>query len=159
MENGITEIKVKAYDEITGQIVDAKAVDIRISKQTDKLRQLYFTGGNTISCTDTHLFMDDAGQFIPAADIQEGQILYGGLKVIRAFMQNLPTPLPVYDMTVPEHFNFILENGVIVHNSGKSFSAKREITNVILITKDDVAICDPEGEYSPLVNKLQRYRV
>ena len=38
--------------------------------------------------------------------------------------------------------------------SGKSFSAKREITNVFLITKDDIIISDPEGEYSPLVNML-----
>ena len=44
-------------------------------------------------------------------------------------------------------------NGMIlgIPGSGKSFSAKREIANVILVTSDDVAICDPEGEYSPLV--------
>ena len=47
-------------------------------------------------------------------------------------------------------------NGLILGTpgSGKSFSAKREITNVILITKDHVVICDPEGEYSPLVKRL-----
>jgi type IV secretory pathway VirB4 component len=47
-------------------------------------------------------------------------------------------------------------NGLILGTpgSGKSFSAKREITNVILITKDDVIICDPEGEYFPLVARL-----
>ena len=38
--------------------------------------------------------------------------------------------------------------------SGKSFSAKREITNAFLITGDDIAICDPEGEYFPLVQRL-----
>jgi len=38
--------------------------------------------------------------------------------------------------------------------SGKSFCAKREITNVILITTDDVIICDPEAEYFPLVTKF-----
>lgn len=48
-------------------------------------------------------------------------------------------------------------NGLILGTpgSGKSFSAKREITNVILITKDDVIICDPEGEYYPLVARLR----
>lgn len=47
-------------------------------------------------------------------------------------------------------------NGLILGTpgSGKSFSAKREITNVILITLDDVIICDPEGEYFPLVARL-----
>jgi len=38
--------------------------------------------------------------------------------------------------------------------SGKSFSAKREIINVFLLTKDDILISDPEGEYYPLVSRL-----
>ena len=38
--------------------------------------------------------------------------------------------------------------------SGKSFSAKREIINVFLITEDDIIISDPEAEYFPLVNRL-----
>jgi type IV secretory pathway VirB4 component len=38
--------------------------------------------------------------------------------------------------------------------SGKSFSAKREIANVFLVTNDDIAIVDPEREYSPLVERL-----
>ena len=47
-------------------------------------------------------------------------------------------------------------NGLILGTpgSGKSFSAKREIVNVFLITKDDIVICDPEGEYFPLVMRL-----
>lgn len=44
-------------------------------------------------------------------------------------------------------------NGLILGTpgSGKSFSAKREMSNVMLVTDDDVIICDPEGEYAPLV--------
>lgn len=38
--------------------------------------------------------------------------------------------------------------------SGKSFSAKREIVNVFLITEDDIIIADPEAEYFPLVERL-----
>ena len=47
-------------------------------------------------------------------------------------------------------------NGLILGTtgSGKSFSAKREILNVFLVTKDDILICDPESEYSPLVHRL-----
>ena len=47
-------------------------------------------------------------------------------------------------------------NGVILGTpgSGKSFSAKREISNILLVTKDDVFICDPEGEYYPLVQRF-----
>ena len=47
-------------------------------------------------------------------------------------------------------------NGLILGTpgSGKSFTAKREITNVFLVTDDDIIICDPEGEYYPLVQAL-----
>ncbi|EAG9406780.1 DUF87 domain-containing protein [Listeria monocytogenes] len=48
-------------------------------------------------------------------------------------------------------------NGLILGTpgSGKSFSAKREITNVFLITTDDIIVCDPEGEYFSLVQRLK----
>ena len=47
-------------------------------------------------------------------------------------------------------------NGLILGTpgSGKSFSAKREIANVFLVTDDDIIICDPEAEYGPLVEHL-----
>ena len=47
-------------------------------------------------------------------------------------------------------------NGLILGTpgSGKSFSAKREMTNAFLITEDDIIVCDPEAEYFPLVKKL-----
>ena len=41
-----------------------------------------------------------------------------------------------------------------VPGSGKSFSAKREIFNVFLVTNDDIIICDPESEYGALVERL-----
>lgn len=48
-------------------------------------------------------------------------------------------------------------NGLILGTpgSGKSFSAKREITNAFLVTDDDVIICDPESEYTALVHKFK----
>ena len=47
-------------------------------------------------------------------------------------------------------------NGLILGTpgSGKSFSAKREILNVFLVTDDDILIADPEAEYYPLVQRL-----
>lgn len=48
-------------------------------------------------------------------------------------------------------------NGLILGTpgSGKSFSAKREITNAFLVSDDDIIVCDPEAEYTALVQKLQ----
>ena len=48
-------------------------------------------------------------------------------------------------------------NGLILGTpgSGKSFSAKREITNAFLSTSDDIIVCDPEAEYAALVTRLK----
>ena len=47
-------------------------------------------------------------------------------------------------------------NGLILGTpgSGKSFAAKREISNVFLATDDDIIISDPEAEYAPLVSRF-----
>lgn len=47
-------------------------------------------------------------------------------------------------------------NGLILGTpgSGKSFSAKREMTDVFLGTEDDLIVCDPEREFTNLVELL-----
>ena len=47
-------------------------------------------------------------------------------------------------------------NGLILGTpgAGKSFAAKREMVNAFLITRDDIIVADPEGEYFPLVSRL-----
>ena len=47
-------------------------------------------------------------------------------------------------------------NGFILGTpgSGKSFSAKREMLNVLLNTNDDVIVIDPEREYGPMAEML-----
>ncbi len=47
-------------------------------------------------------------------------------------------------------------NGLVfgTPGSGKSMSCKREMTFIMLMTQDNVIICDPEDEYSPLVKRL-----
>ena len=155
VENGITEAWVKAYDEEVGKTVDAFAREIRIEKYVHSMKQLHLADGTAVCCTDTHLIMDADGSYITAGEIAEGQKLSGNHTVTKVTTLTFPDAVPVYDMTVPQRLNFVLENGLIVHNSGKSFSAKREITNAFLICpKDDIIICDPEGEYTPLVERL-----
>ena len=82
--------------------------------------------------------------FISQELFQSGEALYYGLNatsgnMILADRKQLKTP-----------------NGLILGTpgSGKSFSAKREILNVFLVTTDDIIICDPEAEYFPLVHRL-----
>lgn len=154
VERGVTETTIQSYDG-RGGLVDAKATEIRVEKYADKLKIIELKDGTALRCTDTHLIMDAQGDYIPAGEITEGQLLSGGHTVVRVAVQKLQEKIPVYDLTVPQYFNFVLENGLIVHNSGKSFSAKREITNAFLITGDDIIICDPEAEYYPLVRRLR----
>ena len=86
-------------------------------------------------------FKDGKG-FIPPTP---GTGFYPSANVFRALF---PTPKKVPLDKRP--------NGLILGTpgSGKSFAAKREITNVFLVTGDDIIICDPEGEYHPLVQRL-----
>lgn len=61
-----------------------------------------------------------------------------------------------YCFTVPTHALVLRRNGkiFITGNSGKSFSAKREMLNVLLNTNDDVIVIDPEREYGPMAELL-----
>ena len=102
------------------------------------LNQIGITRGLTTS--STAIFVPFTTQEL----FQKGEALYYGLNalsnnLIMADRKRLKNP-----------------NGLFLGTpgSGKSFSAKREIVNVFLMTDDDVIISDPEGEYHPIVERL-----
>jgi len=82
--------------------------------------------------------------FITREIFQGGEALYYGRNAISG------------NMIMADRKTLKNPNGLILGTpgSGKSFAAKREITNAFLITGDDIYICDPENEYSPLVETL-----
>jgi type IV secretory pathway VirB4 component len=82
--------------------------------------------------------------FITREIFQGGEALYYGRNAISG------------NMIMADRKSLKNPNGLIlgVPGSGKSFAAKREITNCFLITQDDIIICDPENEYSALVREL-----
>ena len=93
-----------------------------------------------LTTTSTAIFVPFTTQEL----FMEGESLYYGLNalsnnMIMANRKKLKNP-----------------NGLILGTpgSGKSFAAKREITNAFFVTQDDIIIGDPEGEYYPLVNAL-----
>lgn len=75
---------------------------------------------------------------------QGGQSLYYGINTLSS------------NMIMADRKKLRTPNGIVLGKpgSGKSFSAKREMLMCYLITKDDIMICDPEGEYYPLVKVL-----
>ena len=82
--------------------------------------------------------------FITQELFQTGEALYYGLNALSN------------NMILCDRKKLKNPNGLILGTpgSGKSFSAKREMTNAFLITDDDIIICDPEAEYFPLVERL-----
>ena len=82
--------------------------------------------------------------FITQELFQQGAALYYGLNALSS------------NMILCDRKRLKNPNGLILGTpgSGKSFAAKREITNALLITDDDIIICDPEAEYYPLVRRL-----
>jgi len=147
-------VEVKCYNDVTGEIITATGTDPRISGTVTELVKITLASGDTVKCTGGHLILDGAGHYAHAEDLQPGDVLSGGNIVDAVERLTLTEPVDVYDLTVDRYLNFVLENGLIVHNSGKSFAAKREIINVFLITEDDIIISDPEAEYFPLVQRL-----
>jgi hypothetical protein len=77
--------------------------------------------------------------------LQSGEALYYGRNALSG------------NMIMADRKQLKNPNGLILGTpgSGKSFAAKREITNAFLITTDDILICDPEAEYAPLVERLK----
>ena len=93
-----------------------------------------------LTTTSTAIFVPSTPQEL----FMEGDSLYYGLNAVSN------------NMIMADRKQLKNPNGLILGTpgSGKSFSAKREITNVFFTTTDDIIVADPEGEYYPLVEAL-----
>ena len=93
-----------------------------------------------LTTTSTAIFVPFTTQEL----FMEGESLYYGLNALSN------------NMIMVDRKKLKNPNGLILGTpgSGKSFAAKREITNAFFVTQDDIIIGDPEGEYYPLVHAL-----
>lgn len=96
--------------------------------------------------TDRLLTTESAAIFIPfsSQELTQSNGMYYGLNAVSK------------NLILFNRKNSKNANGVILGTpgSGKSFTAKREMVNVILNTDDDIYIIDPEREYLPLAQLL-----
>ena len=148
------EVFVNSFDFQKQELVKARGYDVRCTKEVTELVEVELENGETVRCTPDHWFLTQSAGYMEACNLKVGAKFIPKHEVKAVRFLNLEEAVPVYDISVEGYQNFLLSCGVVVHNSGKSFAAKREIANVFFATQDDIIIGDPEGEYYPLVHAL-----
>lgn len=148
------EVFVNSFDFQKQELVKARGYDVRCTKEVTELVEVELENGETVRCTPDHWFLTQSAGYVEACNLKVGAKFIPEHEVKAVRFLSLEEAVPVYDISVEGYQNFLLSCGVVVHNSGKSFAAKREIVNVFFATQDDIIIGDPEGEYYPLVHAL-----
>lgn len=148
------EVFVNSFDFQKQELVKARGYDVRRTKEVTELVEVELENGETVRCTPEHWFLTQSAGYVEACNLKVGAKFIPEHEVKAVRFLSLEEAVPVYDISVEGYQNFLLSCGVVVHNSGKSFAAKREIANVFFATQDDIIIGDPEGEYYPLVHAL-----
>ena len=148
------EVFVNSFDFQKQELVKARGYDVRCTKEVTELVEVELENGETVRCTPDHWFLTQSAGYMEACNLKVGAKFIPEHEAKAVRFLNLEEAVPVYDISVEGYQNFLLSCGVVVHNSGKSFAAKREIANVFFATQDDIIIGDPEGEYYPLVHAL-----
>lgn len=148
------EVFVNSFDFQKQELVKARGYDVRCTKEVTELVEVELENGETVRCTPDHWFLTQSAGYVEACNLKVGAKFIPEHEVKAVRFLSLEEAVPVYDISAEGYQNFLLSCGVVVHNSGKSFAAKREIANVFFATQDDIIIGDPEGEYYPLVHAL-----
>lgn len=139
-EKCITDIdplvdKVLSYDIESDGFVYTNFENLRQSGTATELVRIYTSKENFIECTPYHLILTSHG-YVQAKDITEDTFIStldlnltvynAGTVTLRRkyhkvykveYLDCQDSPVPVYDIEVPQHNNFVLSDGSVVHNS------------------------------------------
>lgn len=126
------EVLVNSFDFQKQELVKARGYDVRCTKEVTELVEVELENGETVRCTPDHWFLTQSAGYVEACNLKVGAKFIPEHEVKAVRFLNLEEAVPVYDISVEGYQNFLLSCGVVVHNSGKSFAAKREIANVFL---------------------------
>lgn len=104
-------------------IVSSKFRNLRITRHASTLHIITTNRGAILECTENHPVLTKTGYI-------EAQYLFVGCTLLTvnknfdiesseivSHNTLMTSPVPVYDIEVPKYSNFILANGIIVHNS------------------------------------------
>jgi len=130
VNNNITELWVYSKDE-NGEVVPARAVNPRVTKETTELVELTFENGFVVRCTPDHRILLNDGTYKEAQSLTPNDsissIYFRHSKIYNHRIKSMQhivcdVPIKVYDLTVPGYENFMVcvddDNleGIIVHN-------------------------------------------
>lgn len=150
---GVIMFYADSKEELENNTESIKSLGNRYSVAIDKLfyqQECGFRNALPLCRNDLYikrlLTTECASLFIPFSTkelIQQHGMYYG----LNAVSKNL---------LLFNRLNSKNQNGLILGQpgSGKSFSAKREMINVFLNTKDELYVIDPESEYTYMARKL-----
>jgi len=133
-EKGVDDMYVYSYDHKTEKLVPGKITWAGKTRLQTKLLRIHLDNEKFVDCTEDHLFMKRDRSYIEAKDLKENDSLmpfyiknYTILnhKVIR--IEILNGLYDTGDITIEKFSNFVLDVGVIVHNSNKNQLSEENI--------------------------------
>lgn len=90
----------------------SRPISYEVTEQTEELIELTFENGETVVCTENHLFYVN-GEWIPAKDLEEPN------------KKRVNDTKKVYDLSIEDNHNYLVtKSDIIAHNSGKGFASK-----------------------------------
>lgn len=118
------EARVMTVNEETLEQEPKRILRAFPSKYVDTVIRITLNNFESITCTPEHRFMTSSGVYIKAEEMKPGVRLMG-MKDRLVYVENirrigLGYAIPVYDLTIEDNPNFLLEAGVFAHNSKDS---------------------------------------
>jgi hypothetical protein len=114
----ITDVQV---GDVVETLEGPKPVSELYQYDVDEYYEMLLEDGSTIKCTPNHKFMNSNGEWKRAVALRDGDDLSLFNRVVHftkiLSIKRVETPLKVYDFTVDDVHHYILDNGVISHNS------------------------------------------
>ena len=109
--------KFFVYSSTTnGELKHGEVTDVFVSKHVNDMVRITLDNGRTIETTVDHPYMKRNGEYVRADTLSIGDCLMPTNKVEFIEHVHYDEAIPVYDLTVPNYSNFLVDAGVILHN-------------------------------------------
>ena len=118
LHNNSYNCEVFTVNEATLEIEPKRIKRVFKTKDTDELLKVYLSNTECVTCTPDHRFMLANGMYIEACKLSLGmELMSSDTKVYVFTTKRIQSMQAVYDLTIEDNPNFMLDAGVVVHNS------------------------------------------